>query len=320
MAPTRQASSFSKTARALALACCAALLLFSGCLPTTGDIEALQNQVARLEKQQGDLSRRVGQMEEKAAAQDDNLKKQNQEVLDRVARMGLATDAARSDIQKLSGQVEELNHTMGLSSGPEAGKSLPALAKEQDALGQRLTRVEAFLNLSETPEQPVSAPLAPAAGASSVQPVAPAVSAPLAPAAAAVPVPAAPAAGMPQEEGPAYSYAKEALDRGELSVARERFTEFMKRFPKSSYSDNALFWVGETYFLQKDYQKAILEYQKVIEQFPKGNKVPAALLKQGLAFARLNDSSNAKIILDDLIRRYPQSPEALVAKKQLKRL
>jgi TolA-binding protein len=59
----------------------------------------------------------------------------------------------------------------------------------------------------------------------------------------------------------------------------------LKRFPKSDNADNAQFWIGEIYYRQKWYETAILEYQKVIENYPKGNKVQASLLKQGFAFS-----------------------------------
>jgi len=58
----------------------------------------------------------------------------------------------------------------------------------------------------------------------------------------------------------------------------------------------------------------------VIEQFPKGNKVPASRLKQGLAFSNLGDKTNARLILRELIKKHPQSNEAKIAEKKLKKL
>jgi TolA-binding protein len=65
-------------------------------------------------------------------------------------------------------------------------------------------------------------------------------------------------------------------------------------------------------------KKAILEYQNVIEKYPKGNKAPAALLKQGLAFSNIGDTANSKLILQELGRKYPNSNEAKVAAEKLK--
>lgn len=117
-----------------------------------------------------------------------------------------------------------------------------------------------------------------------------------------------------------YAKAKQSFDKGEYEDARELFRSFLKQYPKSEKADNAQFWLGEIYYREKWYEKAILEYQKVIENYPKGNKTPSALLKQGFAFLNLDDNANARLILKELIRKFPDSNEANVAKKRLKTL
>ena len=81
---------------------------------------------------------------------------------------------------------------------------------------------------------------------------------------------------------------------------------------------NAQFWLGETYYREQWYEKAILEYQKVIENYPDGNKIEASLLKQGLAFFNLGDKANARLILQELIRKHPKSNEAQIARQKVK--
>jgi TolA-binding protein len=56
----------------------------------------------------------------------------------------------------------------------------------------------------------------------------------------------------------------------------------------------------------------------VIENYPKGNKVPASLLKQGFAFLNLGDKANSRLILQELIKKYPKTNEAKIAKDKLK--
>jgi TolA-binding protein len=46
----------------------------------------------------------------------------------------------------------------------------------------------------------------------------------------------------------------------------------------------------------------------------------AALLKQGFAFAELGEKVNARLILQEVVEKYPQSPEAGRAKQRLKSL
>ena len=63
-----------------------------------------------------------------------------------------------------------------------------------------------------------------------------------------------------------------------------------------------------------------MEYQKVIEGYPKGNKVASALLKQAFAFLKLDDKDNARLIFKELVRKYPESAEAKIAKEKLTQL
>jgi len=119
-------------------------------------------------------------------------------------------------------------------------------------------------------------------------------------------------------EDEVYTSAKQAYDKGDLNTAREGFQKLLKEFPKSENADNAQFWIGEIYYREKWYEKAILEYQTVIEKYPNGNKVTASLLKQGFAFFNLGDTSNARLILSELIKKYPKSNEAKIAERKLK--
>ena len=123
----------------------------------------------------------------------------------------------------------------------------------------------------------------------------------------------------PLSEDEIYRMAKQAFDQGEADTAKKKFQELIERYPQSERADNAQFWIGEIYYREKWYEKAILEYQKVIENYPKGNKVPASLLKQGLAFQNLGDKANARLILEELIKKYPKTSEAKIARDKLKK-
>ena len=121
-------------------------------------------------------------------------------------------------------------------------------------------------------------------------------------------------------ENELYTVSKQAFDAGDFETARNGFKNLINKFPKSAHADNAQFWIGEIYYSEKWYEKAILEYQKVIEKYPKGNKVPASLLKQGFAFFNLGDKANARLILKGLVKKYSKSNEAKIATKKLKEL
>jgi len=123
--------------------------------------------------------------------------------------------------------------------------------------------------------------------------------------------------GVSTGAGDIYRDAYETFQRGDLEAARRKFETFLKQYPNTQLSDNAQFWIGETYYLKKDYEKAILEYEKAITKYPEGDKIPAALFKQGLAFLELGDKSSAKNLLRRVIERYPHSEQAEMAKKKL---
>ena len=114
-----------------------------------------------------------------------------------------------------------------------------------------------------------------------------------------------------------YKNAYEDYLRGNFEEARTKFLRFLKYYSNKEISENALFWVGETYFIEKDYENAISEYKKVVAEYPKGNNVPAALFKQAIAFLELKDKNNAVDLLKRVIKQYPNSDQAEMAKKSL---
>lgn len=117
-----------------------------------------------------------------------------------------------------------------------------------------------------------------------------------------------------------YEEAWKLVERKDYRAAIARFKEFLKKYPQSEYADNAQYWIGESYYALREFDQAILEFDAVRRKYPKGDKLPAALLKQGFAFAELGDKVDARLILQELIDRYPQSEEAGKAKQKLKAL
>ncbi len=123
--------------------------------------------------------------------------------------------------------------------------------------------------------------------------------------------------GVSARVGDVYKDAYETFQKGDLEGARRKFEAFLKQYPNTELSDNAQFWIGETYYLKKDFEKAILEYEKAIVKYPEGDKIPAALFKQALAFSELGDRTNTRNLLKRVIERYPQSDQADMARKKL---
>ncbi|QJA06022.1 tol-pal system protein YbgF [Thermosulfurimonas marina] len=135
------------------------------------------------------------------------------------------------------------------------------------------------------------------------------------------PAPAkAPSGPKTPSEKELYDQALAALKKKDYEGARKLLQRYLEVYPQGKYAANAHYWIAETYYAQRRYEEAILEYQKVVDGFPQSYKVPAALLKQGLAFLRIGDTEAARILFKKILSRYPQSEQAPLARKYLKRL
>jgi tol-pal system protein YbgF len=115
----------------------------------------------------------------------------------------------------------------------------------------------------------------------------------------------------------AYFNAYNDYKSGKYEEAREKFQAFQKQFPNASLANGAQFWIGESYYLEGNFERAILEYEKVIKNYPKGDRVPHAMLKQGLSFLKLNDKTSARILLEKLLVDYPDTHQAEIARSTL---
>jgi len=113
----------------------------------------------------------------------------------------------------------------------------------------------------------------------------------------------------------AYSY----YQQGDFKNARKLFEEYIERFPKGKWIGQAYFWIGESYFKEKKYEEAILNYQKLIELQGWHPLKPTAMFKQAQAFKALGDIEACKILLKKVINQYPNSKEAEKAKKLLRK-
>lgn len=122
------------------------------------------------------------------------------------------------------------------------------------------------------------------------------------------------------QKAPEYLYQQgyEAMKAGDPVKAREHFGNFLEQYPKHNLAANARYWTGETYYTEKNFELAVLEFQEVIKNFPDRDKAPAAMLKQGMAFRELGDLKSAKFILEKLVDEYPKSEEAKTARDKYK--
>ena len=140
----------------------------------------------------------------------------------------------------------------------------------------------------------------------------------LAPAPAAVPAPDSPREWKSPEE--MYEVAVGQVKGGNPKKGRETLSDFAAKYPGHKLIPNALYWKGEAFFAEKDFDSAILTFQDVVDKYPRGEKAPDAMYKQGLSFLALKDKKNARILLDLVQKKYPKSKAAEMAKKKLKEI
>lgn len=124
----------------------------------------------------------------------------------------------------------------------------------------------------------------------------------------------APATGDPNQ---LYDQAAQDLTQGRYPLALQGFRDYVRRFPAAELSDNAQYGVGECFFAQSRFDSAAVEYARVEAGWPKGDRVPAALYKLALSRERLGQAEASKKTFEDLVKRFPNSGEAQLARERL---
>ena len=133
----------------------------------------------------------------------------------------------------------------------------------------------------------------------------------------ALPPPAAavrePRAGSVEQ---AYAAALATFRAREHGQAVLDFLDFIAKYRRHALAGNAQYWIGEAYYVQRDYRQALLEFQKVFELG--AAKIPDALVKVGLCYWSLRDPTRARQTWQRVVREYPGTEAARVARTQLR--
>ncbi|MEW6221404.1 MAG: tol-pal system protein YbgF [Thermodesulfobacteriota bacterium] len=255
----------------------------------------------------------------------------------RQAEMGDLLDQLKAELLRVGGRMDEVTHQkQRLSSDYQSAKTdlqtrLDGLATTVEGLGQRLARMEGEVEALKGARIDTAADLA--VTAPPAKPAAPAFPGgpqPLEPASAkrkpGEPEPAATPAGPATDstrEQALYDAALGLFRNNQYAEARQAFGDYLAKYPQGKMVANARFWLGDSLYRLEEFEMAILEYQKVLNDFPTHEKAAAALLKQGLAFEQLKGPDNketARILYKKLIADFPKSEQAEQAKKQLEKM
>ncbi len=113
-----------------------------------------------------------------------------------------------------------------------------------------------------------------------------------------------------------FSKAHGQYKNGNYKTAYKNFEQYVENNRSGEKNIEARYMMGECLFWQKEYDQAILQYQKIISNYPRHSKAASALLRQGMAFEKLSDNETAKIIYKKISSSYSSSPEAKTAKQR----
>lgn len=120
------------------------------------------------------------------------------------------------------------------------------------------------------------------------------------------------------DERAAYNVAFDALKAGNYADSAQLFLSFLELYPSGTYAPNALYWLGESYYVTQNYQLAAQQFRSLIERYPTHDKAAGSLLKLGLAEYGLGKVDEAERTLADVVARYPGSDVARTADDRLK--
>lgn len=120
------------------------------------------------------------------------------------------------------------------------------------------------------------------------------------------------------DEKAAYDTAFQALKELRYADAAEEFQSFLERYPNSEYADNAQYWLGESYYVTRNYDIALTAFQDLLDRFPDSTKAPDALLKIGYTHYELEQWDSARAALTQVQERYPDSTLSRLAENRLR--
>ena len=216
--------------------------------------------------------------------------------------MNSKIDAQTKEIQQLLGRIELLEHSLAqlkeridIIDGPAA-----PVATKQVTASVPVQHAEDNIAEDDIFNEPISK-----------KPIPPAVVVPQ--------IGGEKAAGIAKsqnadesKEKKLYDAALAALKDSRLEIAEEKFSSFIKDYPKSQLQSNAYFWYGETFFKRNMYDKAAINYLKGYKQYPKGSKAADSLLKLALSLGELKKKTESCTMLEKLDAEFPNRPASSI--------
>jgi tol-pal system protein YbgF len=117
-----------------------------------------------------------------------------------------------------------------------------------------------------------------------------------------------------------YRAAYQDLTGGRHDDAARGFRDFLRRYPRHDYADNAQYWLGECYYDRRRFQEAAVEFRAVVARYPTGNKAPDAMLKLGFSLLAAGEVRKGRELLAQVPTTYPRTDAARLAEHRLTEL
>jgi tol-pal system protein YbgF len=105
-----------------------------------------------------------------------------------------------------------------------------------------------------------------------------------------------------------YNAAFGALRRADYANAERLLKSFLQRFPKDPLAANAQYWLGQVYYVRKDYQDAATAFALGYQKYPKGAKAAETLLSLGMSLGKLGKKQEACVAFARLDHDFPTAP------------
>jgi TolA-binding protein len=307
------------------------------------DVTSLQRSIQQARAQTETLSNQLASRPQPAPVDPTRQLDALNQRLDTVA--GTLANLTRR-VDDLTGRVDALGRQVRASA---TIRPIPGAAPAPPAVGPSPPAPVTAVPASPTPMTAAPTPPTPAAAAPATAVPSPPAPAPTAPATAAPapPKPSPPTAAAPSTATPAPGGARPAVgalspqdayqasyidfSKGSYTLAIDGFREFLRRYPDHAQASHAQYWIGESYAAiaqqqanagqheraTEALQRALVEFRKVIANYPRGERAPTALYKEALTLLELKQPTLAQARLQYLIDNFPQAEEIPQARERL---
>ncbi|MBC3861903.1 tol-pal system protein YbgF [Undibacterium jejuense] len=118
----------------------------------------------------------------------------------------------------------------------------------------------------------------------------------------------------------AFDNAMALFKDGDYKNAAPAFSSFMTAYPQSAYMGSAQYWLGNSYYAQRDCKSTISAMQQLVKTYPDHPKAPDAMLNIAGCYTELKEKVASKKTLETLISQYPGTEAAQAAKNRLSSL